>query len=610
MTPKEFLDLLWGAKPEEQHVLLWTWPDRRSHWFLDVSKAGEFAAGIGQQKDVYVGVGCSKNQYGPARRAKSEEITGLCGIGTDLDLLSEAHKKALPTTVDEALTILPPGLPPSIMASTGNGVHPWWLFKEPLIFDNDAERQAAARVLARWHKMLERNAAAHGWVYDKLADLARILRIPGTRNLKDPANPKDVTILSVTDRRYNLSDIEEFLGPDVGDLESRDQRALPPDWKQGFNHKTLVVDLRQRISQDRIDGWMREDMRFRNTWLRQRHDLEDQSQSGYDLALACFGVDAGLSEQEIITLIIHHRSMYARTHRTKVDYFERTIAKAMRKTGGVPAPLTAEEADKAIADEIAKDHGPVGDTAFTDAAASPPPATGPVAPQAAPVAPAVPPAVNSAARELPPEEKDKLCAEVAQLFRTPIVKFRKIKGKEPTYQIVLADDSVIDIAGFGKFTNQQAIYEAIGNATNEPIPHFKPALWEEVKRRMLKACYIEEPTDEEDLVRGARMHIENYLRETGFIASIPDESVQDQRKPVILDDGRIAVSTIDLQAYLLKTTCEKIPRRLVASMLVAVGGTKHRVCGQGFDQIRRALPYPEFDPKKIRPEEAAHAVVN
>jgi len=45
-------------------------------------------------------------------------------------------------------------------------------------------------------------------------------------------------------------------------------------------------------------------------------------------------------------------------------------------------------------------------------------------------------------------------------------------------------------------------------------------------------------------------------------------------------------------------------------MLVAVGGTKHRVCGQGFDQIRRALPYPEFDPKKIRPEEAAHAVVN
>ncbi len=168
---------------------------------------------------------------------------------------------------------------------------------------------------------------------------------------------------------------------------------------------------------------------------------------------------------------------------------------------------------------------------------------------------------------------------------------------------------MIDIAGFGKFTNQQVIYEAIGNATNEPIPHFKPALWEEVKRRMLKACYIEEPTDEEDLVRGARMHIVNYLRETGFIASIEEERVQNQRKPIILDDGRIAVSTLDFRAYLIKTTCENVSPRQAASMLVAVGGTEHRVKGQGYDQIRRALPYPEFDPKKIRPEEAIHVVV-
>jgi hypothetical protein len=607
MSPQEFLNLLWGAKPEDQHVLLWTLPEKRSHWFLDIQQGGEFAASIGQQKDVYVGVGCSKEQYGPTRRCKSEEITGLSGIGTDLDLLSDAHRKPLPTTIPDAMTIVPVELPPSITLSTGNGIQPWWLFKEPVIFENAEERQAASRVLSRWHKLLERNAAAHGWVYDKLADLARILRIPGTRNLKNPNNPKDVTVLSLTDRRYNLSDIEEFLGPEIEETEKQ-QVAMSADWKRQFEDKPLAVNLSARVSQDRLDGWMREDMRFRNTWLRQRHDLKDQSQSGYDLALACFGVEAGLPEQEIITLIIHHRSLYARTHRTRLDYFERTIAKAMRATGGGAEAIA--DVDKAIAAAMsAPADAPGGDTAYTDRTAATPPTIGPVAPQAAPVAPESPKSSNTST-EQPPPDKDKLCADIAAVLRTPIAKFRKIKGKEPTYQIVLADSSVIDIAGFGKFTNQQVIYEAIGNATNKRIPHFKPAAWAQLSDRMLQACYLEEPTDEEDLVRGARMHIENYLRETGFIASIEEQRVQDQRKPIILDDGRIAVSTIDFQAYLMKTTCQKVSRREAASMLVAAGGTEHRVCGRGYDQIRRALPYPEFDPKRIRPEEDVHVPVN
>jgi hypothetical protein len=106
---------------------------------------------------------------------------------------------------------------------------------------------------------------------------------------------------------------------------------------------------------------------------------------------------------------------------------------------------------------------------------------------------------------------------------------------------------------------------------------------------MLNACYIEEPTDEEDLIRGARLHLLSYLQETEFITSIENQRVQDQRKPIITDDGRIAVSTLDLQAYLAKTTCQKVSQREAGSMLVAVGGTKYRVTGRKYDQIRRAL---------------------
>jgi hypothetical protein len=94
---------------------------------------------------------------------------------------------------------------------TGNGAHAWWLFKEPLVFDSGEERNAAADLVARWQTLLRLNAASRGWAFDRLSDLARVLRIPGTLNNKDPQNPKPVSIYSNAGRRYNPSDFAEFL---------------------------------------------------------------------------------------------------------------------------------------------------------------------------------------------------------------------------------------------------------------------------------------------------------------------------------------------------------------------------------------------------------------
>ena len=213
MTPRSFLELLWQYKPEEQYILIWTLQDKRSHWFTDVTKAAEFVAATAKDLDVYVGVGLSKEDHGPARRCKSEEVSGICGIGTDLDLKSEAHgNKPLPTTLADALSVLPKDMPPTIIVATGNGAHAWWLLKEPHPIETEQERADVARLVARWHTMLRLKSAAKGWVYDRLSDLARVLRIAGTQNHKDPANPKDVTVFSQTDRFYNLSDFEEYPG--------------------------------------------------------------------------------------------------------------------------------------------------------------------------------------------------------------------------------------------------------------------------------------------------------------------------------------------------------------------------------------------------------------
>ena len=57
MTPLEFLNHLWESKPEDQRVLIWTLPDKRSRWFASIPEAAGYVTGIDGSRDVYIGVG-------------------------------------------------------------------------------------------------------------------------------------------------------------------------------------------------------------------------------------------------------------------------------------------------------------------------------------------------------------------------------------------------------------------------------------------------------------------------------------------------------------------------------------------------------------------------
>jgi len=445
MTPHEFLDQLWAEKPSDLFILIWTLQDKRSRWFRNIEESAAAVAETPQ--DVYVGVGLSPRDYGPSRRCPSEEIACIAGVWADFDLQSEAHKKALPAAIPDALSVIPAGMPPTIVVATGNGAHAWWLFKEPWVFENDQERQDAARLIARWHTLLRLNAAARGWAFDRLSDLARVLRIPGTINGKDPANPKQVTVDRFTGQRYNFCDFEEVLDMTaIPDPEAEERAAR--EWAERFKNKPLVIDLTARIPQEMLDGWMAQDIRFRNTWLRQRHDLKDQSQSGYDLALADFGMEAGLTEQQIVDLIVHHRNLYAQKQRTRIDYFQRTIAKAHR-------------------------HGLTIDP-----------------PQAVPDAPEDRP---NDGRSLPGPELNKalLCEQISRVLGVRVVRLVKITGKEPAYHMEL-EDAKIEFPHVGKLISQEAVRVAIAAAVGKLIPRIKPKHWEQLAQVMLDACIVEQ----------------------------------------------------------------------------------------------------------------------
>ncbi len=572
MNPLEFLTQLWQFKPEEHYVLIWTHPDKRSRWFTDVPAAAEYVATVNGGRDVYVGVGLSKSDYGPARRCKSEEVSGVCGIATDLDLKSDAHgNKPLPATIEDALSILPPSMLPSLLISTGNGVHAWWLLKEPCVFDSEDDRNRAASVFTRWHTMIRLRAAARGWSYDRLSDLARVLRIPGTVNRKDPKAPKNVVLLSETGHRYNMSDFEEILD-DAGIPDAEAEEKARRQWAERFDDKSLAINVDARLSQEMLDEWMRQDPRFRNTWERRRHDLKDPSNSGYDMALADFGVDAGLPEQRIVDLIVHHRALHGRSQRTRLDYFRRTIAKAMEKADrgepmNVPSsvPLSNAQSD-------------TGDRNGSSAATSGP------------------------ERSADPEmAKGLLCKRISEQLGVDIVRLVKFEGKEPTYHVQL-EQGKIEFPSVDKLINYGPVRSAIAAKVGRIIRKIKPKEWELIAQMMLDACFVEECTEEEDFEGAARAHVLDYLQETDFIPSIEGQRVQEQRRPMVAD-GSILVCSSDFQGYLNKTKGLNLSVKAAASMLGAVGAKKtDRLRSTKYkSQTRWALPAADFNPAEIRP---------
>jgi hypothetical protein len=544
-----FLEALFIGKPDDLHILLWTLPEKRSHWFQDVEGAIQFAESL-RERDLYVGVALSSQDYGSVRRCHSNEVSGIVGLWADLDLKSDAHPKAaLPTTVEDALKILPEQLSPTLVVRTGNGAHAWWLFREPLIFEAEDDRRDAANLALRWQSLLCLNASVRGWAFDRLGDLARVLRVPGTQNRKDPANPKPVSIHSRTDRRYNPSDFVEFLEthgvPDAEEQERVEQGC------EKVTDKPLFVDPNAAVPEDLLNRHLAVNPRFKKTWLRQREDLKDQSQSGYDLALANFGFDAGLSEQQVIDLMIHHRRIHGQAQRTRLEYFERTISKASKQNEN-PAPAKSFEVS-------------------FEKPSHPSPRTKPDFP---------------IARAL-------LCEQISNAIGVRVLRIVKIDGQEPTYRLEL-ETTKISFPSVDKLVGQQSFRMKIASAVDHLVPRIQPKVWDRLAQLILNALTVEDGGDEANLVGAAKLYVERYLAETSFIDAEEDHPYQTRFKPAVYE-GQLAICSHDLQQHINKAWGENRAIKEVTAMLSALGASSTRLKRTRLrDQSRWLLPSSEF----------------
>lgn len=363
LTTAAFLSAVLAGKPDWAWSYLWSMgppnpgkldkqgkPSREklTHWFQDVAAMEGKAASLSAHGcDVYLGCALAREPTSAHERLKAAICAGLWAFWLDIDHLSPgAHKKTdLPPDLAAATALaLSMPLPPSLNVRSGNGVQPWWLFKEPWIFETEAERCRAECLLQGWNKLLIRKSAERAWQADSTGDLARVMRVPGTFNHKtDP--PRLVTWEDCGMHRYDPGDFEPWIGDEVIEgvvlggkvtVNAAAGIVLPP--------KFFALQSRNR--------------KFKRSWARERDDLKDQSMSGYDFSIAGLAIGDGWSDQEITDLLVAFACLHGQPVKDE-RYFRFTIAKARRSSDSGTAvipPERMEDLDKAIAQVYGVQH--------------------------------------------------------------------------------------------------------------------------------------------------------------------------------------------------------------------------------------------------------------
>ena len=325
---RPYLDAMFGNAAAGEFLLLWTLPDRRSAWFADVDAAcAALAAKTYEDKDVYAGMCTSPADMGASRRCDAANVASMGCLWADIDVGAGGHKKEnYPATIEDAMSVLAAYPKPSLIVSTGHGIHVYWLFRERFLTARPVDNAAAAELAERWQRWLLRGMQAHGWSLDMTWDLARILRVPGTLNHKDKAHPLPVSVIENSGTQYDWLDLSKKIPADI-----RAETRTTATKASGIGALKLSED--RVLSGDTFNALqLRFRQKFTDSFQRTKPLAGgDQSPSAYDASLAMYGVMASLDDQQIADLLIMSRRNAAQDLKLRQDYYANTISSARRE---------------------------------------------------------------------------------------------------------------------------------------------------------------------------------------------------------------------------------------------------------------------------------------
>lgn len=201
VSTREFLSTVWGdsrgvaelatlGRDGKLIAFPYPYPDELDAF---VAEAGR----LNGQTNLFFGVCLRASKWDKGRRGTANQALSANCLWVDIDFSKTPREEAI-----KRLREFP--IKASIGVLSGGGIHAYWLLKEPITGDELRQIPSYNRALA---------ASLGG---DKAHDLARILRLPGTKNLKY-SPPRDCEIcVWRPELRYTLHSFEKILYVDVG----------------------------------------------------------------------------------------------------------------------------------------------------------------------------------------------------------------------------------------------------------------------------------------------------------------------------------------------------------------------------------------------------------
>ncbi len=183
----------------------WTAEDKKSFWW----KTDKPAAIPSGQRNTYFGVHPvssipetnARGEHAESRALRSQinVIAAINCLFAEYDAKDFNNDKAATRAAIEALEP-----PPSAVVDSGGGYHCYWLLNEPYSLATPDARKEIVKLQAAWVRLMGGDTAAK--------DLARVLRVPGTKNYKYTP-PRDVAMVELSERRYALADLAALAAP-------------------------------------------------------------------------------------------------------------------------------------------------------------------------------------------------------------------------------------------------------------------------------------------------------------------------------------------------------------------------------------------------------------
>jgi len=340
MNSQTFLEELYPDKPDDAFILLWK--NKKSTWFTDITKAADH---INKTKeDIYYGVGLSPKNFGSNKRCKANKISGIPGFYADIDI-GKGSKEYPPTTKDAMSLVSGDEFKPTMVVSSGNGLHAYWLFKELWMFENDEERKQAADLNRRINYLIKKRATKQGWNVDNVSDLARILRPVGSINCKKKSKP--VAIITNNGPRYSDTDYFEKFLPNIDEYDIQPQHEISAKELSKIE-KIINLKITAEPPQANLDMLLEADPYFKALWQKSKDAKKDTSTSGFHMSLANLAAKASWGNQEITNLLIawnRRHGIDLKKLMSRPDYIAATIARARKNASGFLAEQYADELD-------------------------------------------------------------------------------------------------------------------------------------------------------------------------------------------------------------------------------------------------------------------------